>query len=147
MWYQHSLLLTSLNNSHSFRIRDINTAYFEQEWKMVTVSEHAISIKLVLNKYLFGQTLVPGVDMSTRRKFFMTFVVIVWFSTSNFQIRMRLLRALVTSVFLYGCDTWTLNAEIGKRINSFEINCMRRFLQVHYTSHTSNNKIRELLIS
>ena len=63
------------------------------------------------------------------------------------KTRMSLLRALVTSVFLYGCETWTLNAEMEKRINSFEMNCMRRLLQVHYTSHTSNKQISELMTS
>ena len=65
----------------------------------------------------------------------------------SMKTRMSLLRALVTSVFLYGCETWTLNAEMEKRINSFEMNCMRRLLQVHYTSHTSNKQIRELMLS
>ena len=65
----------------------------------------------------------------------------------SMNTRMRLLRALVTSVFLYGCETWTLNAEMEKRINAFEMNCMRRLLQVHYTSHTPNKQIRELMIS
>ena len=63
------------------------------------------------------------------------------------KTRMSLLRALVASVFLYGCETWTLNAEMEKRINAFEMNCMRRLLQVHYTSHTSNKQIRELMLS
>ena len=59
--------------------------------------------------------------------------------------RMHLLRALITSIFLYGCETWTVTAEMEKRINAFEMNCMRRLLQVHYTSHTSNVQIRELM--
>ena len=63
------------------------------------------------------------------------------------KTRNSLLRALVTSVFLYGCETWTLNEEMEKRINSFEMNCMRRLLQVHCTSHTSNKQIRELITS
>ena len=59
--------------------------------------------------------------------------------------RMHLLRALITSIFLYGCETWTVTAEMEKRINAFEMNCMRRLLQVHYTSHTSNIQIQELM--
>ena len=66
----------------------------------------------------------------------------------SIKTRMSLIQALVTSFFLYGCKTWTLNAEMEKRINSFEMNCMRRLLQVHYyTSHTSNKQIRELMTS
>ena len=70
----------------------------------------------------------------------------IWRSKNiSMKTRMNLLRALVNSVFLYGCETWTLNAEMEKRISAFEMNCMRRLLQVHYTSHTSNKQIRELM--
>ena len=64
----------------------------------------------------------------------------------SMKTRMGLLRALITSVFLYGCETWTLNAEMEKRINAFEMNCMRRLFQVHYTSHTSNKQVREQML-
>ena len=37
--------------------------------------------------------------------------------------------------------------EIEKRINTYEMNCIRRLLQVHDTSHTSNKQIRELTTS
>ena len=37
----------------------------------------------------------------------------------SMRTRMSLLRALVTSVFLYGCETWMLNAEWEKRIQLF----------------------------
>ena len=67
--------------------------------------------------------------------------------TISIKTRMSLLRALVTLVFLYGCATWTLNAEMEKRINSFEMNCMCRLLQDHYTFHTFNKQIRELMTS
>ena len=60
--------------------------------------------------------------------------------------KLRLLRALVLSVFLYGAESWTLNAEIEKRINAFEMNCYRRLLQVHWTSHTRNADIRKRVI-
>ena len=47
-------------------------------------------------------------------------------------------------VVLYGCETWSLNAEKEKkRISSIEMNCMRRLLQVHNTSHTSDKQIME----
>ena len=37
--------------------------------------------------------------------------------------KIQLLRSLVLSIFLYGAESWTLNAEIVKRINAFEMNC------------------------
>ena len=37
----------------------------------------------------------------------------------SMKTRMGLLRALITSVFLYGCETWTLNAEMEKAYQYF----------------------------
>ena len=55
----------------------------------------------------------------------------IWMDKNiSMKTRMSLLRALFTSVFLYGCETWTVNAEMVKRINSYEMNCRRRLLQV-----------------
>ena len=72
---------------------------------------------------------------------------VIWRAKSiSMKTRMGLLRALITSVFLYGCETWTPNVEMEKRINAFEMNCMRGLLQVHYTSHTSNKQVRELML-
>jgi hypothetical protein len=36
--------------------------------------------------------------------------------------------------------------EIEKRINAFELNCYRRLPNIHYTSHTTNIKVRELVV-
>ena len=59
----------------------------------------------------------------------------------------HLLRSLVIAVFLYAAESWTMNAEIEKRINAFELNCYRRLLGIHYTSHTPNTQVRELVAS
>ena len=40
----------------------------------------------------------------------------------------------------------TLNAEMQKRINAFEMNKVIE-IKVHYTSYTSNKQIRELMTS
>lgn len=42
---------------------------------------------------------------------------------------------------------WTLNAEMEKRISAFQVNCMRRILQIHYSSHTSNKEVWQLMVS
>ena len=52
---------------------------------------------------------------------------------TSMKIRISLLRALITSVCLYRCETWTVNTEMENRISVFEMNCMRRLLQIHYS--------------
>ena len=64
----------------------------------------------------------------------------------SMQVKLQLLRSLVISVFLYASESWTMNTEIEKRINAFELNCYRRLLNIHYTSHTTNVRVKELVI-
>ena len=35
----------------------------------------------------------------------------------------KLMRSLVTSIFLYACESWTLTAELEKRTQAFEMRC------------------------
>ena len=53
----------------------------------------------------------------------------------NFIIKhkIRLMRALViTIIFLYACETWTLTAELQRRIQSLEFGCFRKILGISY---------------
>ena len=42
--------------------------------------------------------------------------------------KIRLMRSLVISIFLYACETWTLTAELEKNIQTTEMRCFRRLL-------------------
>ncbi|KAJ8417490.1 hypothetical protein AAFF_G00287170 [Aldrovandia affinis] len=57
--------------------------------------------------------------------------------------KVRLLRSLVISIFLYACESWTLTAEIQQRIQSLEMRCYRRLLGISYTQHITNMEIRK----
>ena len=37
--------------------------------------------------------------------------------------KIRLMRSLVTSIFLYACETWTLTAQLQGRIQATEMKC------------------------
>ena len=37
--------------------------------------------------------------------------------------KVKLMRSLVISIFLYACESWTLTAELGKRTEAFEMRC------------------------
>ncbi|KAK3887821.1 hypothetical protein Pcinc_008100 [Petrolisthes cinctipes] len=58
------------------------------------------------------------------------------------KCKVRFLRALVLSIFLYACDTWTLTAELQRRIQTLEMRCYRTILGISYLSHTSNDQVR-----
>ena len=56
--------------------------------------------------------------------------------------KIRLMRSLVISIFLYACETWTLTAELEKKIQTTEMRCFRRLLGISYRDHVTNEKVR-----
>ena len=52
--------------------------------------------------------------------------------------KMKLLRFLVISIFLYACESWTVTAELGKRTQTLEMRCYRRLLNISYKDHVTN---------
>ena len=42
------------------------------------------------------------------------------------------MRSLVTSSFLYACESWTLKAELQRRIQAMEMRCYRKILHISY---------------
>ena len=57
--------------------------------------------------------------------------------------KIRLLRTIVISVFLYACESWTLDVYLENRIASFEMRCLRRILNIDYRDHVTNVSVRE----
>ena len=56
--------------------------------------------------------------------------------------KVKLMRSLVISIFLYACESWTLTAELEKRTQAFEIRCYRRLLNISYKDHVTNEEVR-----
>ena len=52
----------------------------------------------------------------------------------------RLVKAMVFPVVMYGCESWTKKAE-HQRIDAFELWGWRRLLRVPWTARTSNQSI------
>ena len=55
------------------------------------------------------------------------------------------MRSLVTSIFLYACESWTLNKDIERRIQAFEMRCYRRILGISYKDRITNEKVEEMV--
>ena len=53
----------------------------------------------------------------------------------------RLVKAMVFSVVMYGCESWTVNKTECQRTDAFELWCWRRLLRVPWTSRRSNQSI------
>ena len=67
----------------------------------------------------------------------------IWRSrTISFPTKLKLYKSLVLSILLYGCESWTLTAELEERIRSFEMKCFRRLLQISWREHRTNDSVR-----
>ena len=55
--------------------------------------------------------------------------------------KVRLVKALVFPVVMYGCESWTVKKAECRRIDAFELRCWRRLLRVFWTARTSNQSI------
>ena len=58
------------------------------------------------------------------------------------RFKIQLMRSLALSVFLYACETWTLTADLQRRIQATEMRCYRQILGIHYTDRVTNDEVR-----
>ena len=56
--------------------------------------------------------------------------------------KVKLMRTLILSTFLYACESWTLTAEIERGIQALEMRCYRRLLNISYKDHVTNEEVR-----
>ena len=67
----------------------------------------------------------------------------IWIDKSiSLSSEIRLMRSLVTSIFLYACESWTLTAELQRRIQAVEMRCYRKILRISYKDHVTNEEVR-----
>ena len=55
--------------------------------------------------------------------------------------KVHLVKAMVFSVVMYRCETWTVKKAKHRRIDVFELWCWRRLLRVPWTARRSNQSI------
>ena len=55
--------------------------------------------------------------------------------------KVRLVKAMIFPVVMYGCEIWTIKKAEHKRIDAFELWCWRRLLRVPWTSGRSHQSI------
>ena len=55
--------------------------------------------------------------------------------------KVRLVKAMVFPVDMYGCKSWTIKKAECRRIDAFELWCWRRLLRVPWTARRSNQSI------
>ena len=88
----------------------------------------------------------PGTDAAV------FFKVLIWKVMTNLDsilktrditlsTKVRLVKAMVFPVLMYGCESWTVKKAECRRIDAFELWCWRRLLRVPWTARRSNQSI------
>ena len=57
--------------------------------------------------------------------------------------KVHLVKAMVSSVVMYGCESWTIKKVECQRIDAFKLWCWRRLLRVPWTAWKSKQSILE----
>ena len=50
------------------------------------------------------------------------------------------------TIYLYACETWTLTAELQRRIQSLEFRCFRKILGISYKDRVANEHVRKTIV-
>ena len=58
--------------------------------------------------------------------------------------KLRLVKAMVFPVVMYGCESWTVKKAEGRRIDAFELWCWRRLLRVPWTARSNKFILKEI---
>ena len=57
------------------------------------------------------------------------------------QTKVRLVKAMVFPVVMYGCESWTIRKAEHRRIDAFDLWCWRRLLRIPWTARRPNQSI------
>ena len=66
---------------------------------------------------------------------------ICWIIAITLPTKVRLVKAMVFPVVMYGCESWTVKKAECQRIDALELWCWRRLLRVPWTARRSNQSI------
>lgn len=59
----------------------------------------------------------------------------------NLTTKIRIVKAMVFPVVMYGCETWTIRKAERRKIDSFELWCWRKLLRVPWTAKRTNRSV------
>ena len=62
-------------------------------------------------------------------------------SRDSLPTKVHMVKAMVFSVVIYGCESWTIKKAEHRRIDAFELRCCRRLLRIPWTTRRSNQSI------
>ena len=65
----------------------------------------------------------------------------IWKSAMNADLKKRFFVATVESILLYGCESWAMTDTMERSLSGTYTRMLRKALNVHWSSHTTNNEL------
>ena len=89
----------------------------------------ALKLKEIKRRLLLGRKVMTNLDSIFRSR------------DMTLPTKVRLVKAMVFPVVMYGCESWTVKKAERRRIDAFEVLCWRRLLRVPWTARRSSQSI------
>ena len=83
----------------------------------------------IKRRLLLGRKVMPNLDSMLKSR------------DITLSTKVRLVKAMVFPVVMYGCESWIIKKSEHQRIDAFELWCWRRLLRVPWTAKRSNQSI------
>ena len=94
--------------------------------KITADSDYSHELK---RRLLLGRKVITNLDSILKRR------------DITLPTKVCLVKAMVSPVVMYGCESWTIKKAERGRIDAFELWCWRRLLRVPWTARRSNQSI------
>ena len=112
--------------------------YFSIQFSMETVTDYFLGSKVtadgdcsheIKRRLLLGRKVMTNLDSILKS------------GDITLPTKIRLVKAMVVPVVMYGCESWTIKKAERRRIDAFELWCWRKLLRVPWTAKRSNQSI------
>ncbi|XP_063598959.1 uncharacterized protein LOC134775403 [Penaeus indicus] len=112
------VILREIKNMPGEKIGGVNINNLRYADDIVLIAESELDLQNIINKFFKNRQL-------------------------QVKTKLRLLECYAWSVLIYGCDAWTINENMKKRIEAVEMWFLRRVLRISWTDRVSNEEVLE----
>ena len=98
-------------------------------WGGSKITTDGVCSHEIKRRFLLGRKVMTNLDSMLKSK------------DISLRTKVHLVKAMVSPVVMYGCESWTVRKGECQRIDAFELWCWRRLLRVPWTARRSNQSI------
>ena len=101
----------------------------EEDWRSAFRAAMKVIAAMKLKDLLLGRKVMTNLDSIVKSR------------DITLPTKVHLVKAMVFTVVMYGCESWTIKKAEHRRIDAFELWCWRRLLRVPWTARRSRQSI------